>query len=137
LAYQEFIRLNPSIEKHLGGFAPKYGSYLPWVNRFDLRIAQDFKINVGNRVSRLQFTADIINAANLLNSNWGIAENLNGNFNGFPILRFVRRDADTGEAVVAMNRTGGTTGDFHTTPTRTPGNQEATWAIQLGLRYTF
>ena len=137
-AYQAFVKNNPSIEKHLGGYAPKYGSYLPWTNRIDLRIAQEFKIKVGNVTNKLEFSADIINFGNMLNSEWGISDDLNGSFAGFPILSFRRRDAATGKAVVAMNGTGsGASFQPHTSVTRAPGSQAATWALQFGVRYTF
>jgi hypothetical protein len=134
-AYQEFIKNNPNIEKHLGDYAPKYGVYLPWTNRIDLRIAQDFKLKVNNTTHRLQFTADIMNFGNLLNSKWGIQDNLNGSFSSFPLLTYVRRDAETGKAVLGMN--GPRAGEYWTSPKIDPSSQSATWAIQLGLRYSF
>ncbi|MCL2028600.1 MAG: carboxypeptidase regulatory-like domain-containing protein [Bacteroidales bacterium] len=137
-AYQEFVKQNPSIEKHLGDYAPKYGSYLPWSNRIDLRIAQEFRIKVGNVTNKLEFSADIINFANMLSSKWGIQDNLNGSFAGFPILSYRGRDAATGKAILAMNGSGSGENFRHfTSPTVAPGTVSATWAIQLGLRYTF
>jgi hypothetical protein len=147
-AYQNFINLNPELKDLLGTVPTRTSVNLPWNNRFDLRIAQEFKINVGNRVNRLTFTADILNVANLLNSNWGIAQQLNGTWQNFQILNFHGRDAATDKAIVSMMRTGGRDGeagligDPVTTYKVNPGSQWSgstpnVWAIQLGLRYTF
>jgi len=139
-AFQWFVALNPEIKPHLGTIPRRFSSNLPWTNRLDLRIAQEFKINANNRVHRLTFTADILNFANLLNSNWGVPQQLNsGNIYNFPILNYVGRDATTGKAIVSMARQGG---DFITTNRINPGSQWTgstpnTWAIQLGIRYSF
>jgi hypothetical protein len=138
-AYKWFVQLNPEIQKFLGTHPKRSAANLPWNNRFDLRIAQEFRINVGNKVNRLQFSADILNVANLLNSNWGITKELAGTFQNFQILNYVGRDATTGKAIVSMASSGG---DYVTTLKRDPGNQWTgsrpnVWAIQLGLRYTF
>jgi hypothetical protein len=133
-AYQAFVAQDPYIQEHLGEYMSRYDAHLPWNSRWDLRFTQDFKLKVGNTMNTLQFTADIINFANLLNSNWGINKVLNGSNKAFPILAFEGRDAATGKAIVSMNKTGG---EYYTSAHIDPSSTSATWALQLGLRYIF
>lgn len=37
----------------------------PWVHRFDLRLAQEFKIKVGDSLNALELSFDIMNFGNL------------------------------------------------------------------------
>jgi len=141
-AFQRFVELNPEIERHLGTIPGRFTSNLPWNNRLDLRIAQEFRFNSVNRVHRLTITADILNFTNLLNPNWGINKVTAGGIYGFPILNFIDRN-DEGKAIVSMRRIGNQqTGDFVTTHTQNPSSQWTgstpnTWAIQIGVRYSF
>jgi len=141
-AFQRFVELNPSIERHLGTIPRRFGANLPWNNRLDLRIEQEFRFNVGNRVNRLTFTADILNVANLINPNWGIINQELGGGN-FTILNYRGRDPETGKAIVSMpTLPAAAGGGFITTYTQNPSSQwrgmtPNVWAIQLGLRYSF
>ena len=134
-AYQAFVQNDKYVKNHLGQYADKYGAYLPWTNRFDLRFAQDIKIKAGKTTNKLQITADIINFGNMLNSNWGVVDWLNGSYASFPILNYRGRDAATGKAIVSMNTV--SAGVYHTSATREPSSQSSTWSLQLGLRYIF
>ncbi|MCL2098625.1 MAG: TonB-dependent receptor [Bacteroidales bacterium] len=134
-AYKWFAVNDKYVSKNLGKYAEKYGAYLPWNSRFDLRVAQDFKIKVGKTTNTLQFSVDIINFGNMLNSNWGIVDDLNGSFSAFPILNYIGRDAATGKAIVSMNTARANV--YHTSATSAPSTQLATWALQFGLRYIF
>lgn len=44
---------------------------MPWVNRINVKVAQDFMINCGKKVHTLQLAVDINNLGNMLNSKWG------------------------------------------------------------------
>jgi hypothetical protein len=43
----------------------------PWRNQFDLKVIQDLFMNIGRNRNTLQFTLDIFNVGNLINSDWG------------------------------------------------------------------
>jgi outer membrane receptor for ferrienterochelin and colicin len=133
-AYKWFVLSDDYVKNHLGEYMQRYDAHLPWNSRWDLRFTQDFKLKAGNTTNTLQFTADIINFANLLNSNWGINKLLNGSNKAFPILRYEGRDNATGKAIVSMNKTGG---EYYTSAWIDPSSTSATWALQLGLRYIF
>ena len=78
-AAQQWTDLNAYIEqdKYLsdrrGQFAERNGAVNPWQHRIDLRLLQDVFTNLGNdKKNTLQFSLDIFNVGNLLNSDWGI-----------------------------------------------------------------
>jgi hypothetical protein len=133
-AYKWFVVSDDYVKNHLGEYMERYDAHLPWNSRWDLRFTQDFKLNIGKTTNTLQFTADIINFGNLLNSNWGINKQLNGSNKAFPILRYEGRDAATGKAIVSMNKSGG---EYYTSAFRYPDSTADTWALQIGLRYIF
>jgi hypothetical protein len=133
-AYKQFVASDEYVKNHLGEYMQRYDAHLPWNSRWDLRFTQDFKLNVGKTTNTLQFTADIINFANLLNSNWGINKLLNGSNKAFPLLKFEGRDSSTGKAIISMNKSGG---EYYTSAFNDPSSTSATWALQLGLRYIF
>lgn len=56
------------MRKHNREYAEDFASHLLRVNRFDLKIAQDFHIKIKNT---LQLNVNILNFENLLNNSWG------------------------------------------------------------------
>lgn len=129
-AYFAFAKQDPYLSKHAGEVAQRFGAYAPWNKRIDVRLMQDFKMKVGKVGNKLQFTVDVVNFANLLNSNWGI--------NQYPVtsspLRVVGKDATTGMLKVSMQKVGNYyVQDSFQDPTSVSG----TYGIQIGLRYIF
>ena len=55
------------LRKHNREYAEDFASHLLRVNRFDLKIAQDFHIKIKNT---LQLNVNILNFGNLLNNSW-------------------------------------------------------------------
>lgn len=55
----------------LGRVATRNGATAPWSGRLDLRLARAFAVGRGPSGQRLEVTADVFNAANLLNRRWG------------------------------------------------------------------
>jgi len=66
-----FIKQDKYLSEHRGEYATRNASRLPWVNIFDLKIAQDVFFNVGDHRQTIQITLDIFNFGNLLNKDWG------------------------------------------------------------------
>ena len=134
--FDAFASKDKYLSKNRGKYMERYGAYLPWNERFDFRLTQDFKFNNRGAIKhKLQFTMDIINVANLLNSDWGLNKNLNGSNKAYQALRYHGRDAATGKAIVSVNKN--SNGDPYTDPIVIPTTMSATWAIQFGLRYSF
>ena len=71
-AFWSFVNQDNYLKDRKGKYTEAYGAKLPWLNRLDLKVAQDFKIKVGGQMNTLQLSVDILNAANLLNNSWGV-----------------------------------------------------------------
>jgi hypothetical protein len=54
-----------------GKYTEKYAGVTPWYSQVDVRILQDLILNKEKGQS-LQFSIDLVNAGNLVNSNWGV-----------------------------------------------------------------
>ncbi len=68
-----YIEQDKYLKTRKGQYAERNGAMLPWTNRFDVKLLQDFYINVGGKRNTIQLSLDILNAANLVNSDWGKA----------------------------------------------------------------
>lgn len=71
-AFEAFIVQDKYLSENRGSIAEKYAILSPWYSKFDFRLMQDFNFKVGDRTNTIQFTWDILNIGNLLNSNWGV-----------------------------------------------------------------
>ena len=98
-AAQQWERLNAFIEnddylsERRGQYAERNQSRTPFENIFDLRILQDFYLEMGNgKRNTLQLSLDIFNVGNLLNQDWG--RRYNRQFSGYELLQFVDFAAD-------------------------------------------
>ena len=75
-AWDQFIENDSYLREHRGEYAQRGAVFLPLVHRADLRIAQDFFVNIAGRRNSFQFRVDIDNFPNLLNENWGVGQRL-------------------------------------------------------------
>ncbi len=133
-AFFAYIDQDDYLSSRRGMYAERNGAKLPWRNTFDVKIMQDFFINVAGKRNTFQVSLDILNFGNLLNKNWGIAQQLNqGN-----IL--------TQSNINNVTPTGAVRPTFRLNPfnntmlTNTFNNNISyfsTYSIQLGLRYIF
>ena len=72
-----YIDQDKYLRKHMGEYAGRNAVRLPWRNQFDIRVMQDLFTNIGKQRNTIQFSLDIFNFTNLLNSNWGIFKTVN------------------------------------------------------------
>jgi hypothetical protein len=107
---------------YAGGAVERNSERNPWVHRLDVKLEQEIPIweSVG-----LTFYVDFINVLNMLDDNWGLAEEF-----GFPFdRRIVEAEVDDGKFVYQ---------DFDPDDIRTvTGGVRSRWAIQLGARLSF
>ena len=68
--FRDFINQDDYLKDNRGSYAERYAALAPWISQWDVRVAQDFRFG-GQSV---QFTLDVLNFGNLLNSNWGVRE---------------------------------------------------------------
>ena len=94
-----FIQQDAYLSGHRGQIAERMGAVNPWFSNIDLRIMQDFSFPIGPRRHAFQFSLDVLNVANLLNSDWGVRKVASSSatsplrlagfdVNGAPILNF-------------------------------------------------
>ncbi|HVN59188.1 MAG TPA: TonB-dependent receptor [Bacteroidales bacterium] len=133
-AFFAYIEQDKYLRAHKGEYAERNGALYPWVNRFDLKLAQDFYINVAGKKNTLEFTLDILNFGNLLNKKWGNTWQYNQN------------------NILVMTNNGSVTYNGTTVPTFRLNpynnamlsssfskalNYASTYSMQIGVRYIF
>ena len=72
VAWKWFIEQDDYLRTKRGQYTEKYEAETPWFSQVDLRILQDFNFNAGSSTRTVQFSIDILNLGNLLNSKWGV-----------------------------------------------------------------
>ena len=103
------------MRKHNREYAEDFASHLLRVNRFDLKIAQDFHIKIRNT---LQLNVNILNFGNLLNNSWGQTKNIAAsNWRGDIALQKKR---DRKQTYVFYEYTGKNTKKRYAIPKRPP-----------------
>lgn len=71
-AWEAYIQQDEYLSSRRGQYAERNAAFAPMVTNLDLSISQDISAMVGGRPNRLQIRMDILNFANLLNSDWGL-----------------------------------------------------------------
>ncbi|MBT8400751.1 MAG: hypothetical protein KJO98_09760, partial [Rhodothermia bacterium] len=123
-----FIEQDDYLSENRGTIAERFGGVNPWFSNIDLRILQDIGINVGEKRHTLQLSLDILNVANLLNSDWGVRKVATPAATS--PLTLAGFDAD-GEPT--FNFTGGPNLEtFVDSP-----SLFSRWQMQLGVKYIF
>ncbi|MCB0679611.1 MAG: hypothetical protein KDC32_01415, partial [Saprospiraceae bacterium] len=126
-----FIEDDPYLSENRGGYAEKNSNWMPFTSFLDLALRQDFAVQAGGRSHKLQFSLDVFNFANLLNSSWGVRYSVPGDFNNYFLYNFEGYEAD------------GTTPTFSYlteevgTDAMNINNFTSRWRMRMGLRYIF
>lgn len=123
--YENFIQQDKYLSDNRGSYMERYGALAPWRSRWDVKILQDFKFNVGgDKTNTLQLSIDILNFGNLLNSDWGVVEQPNN-------LSPISVDASGATPVYTFNEgSDAQTFGFDS-------SLASRWQAQFGLRYIF
>lgn len=128
-ALNEFIEGNSYLKENRGGYAVRNGARLPFESYLDVRVLQDFYINVGKARHTLQLTLDIFNFLNLLNKEWGVHRFVTND--SYKLINVEKLQAD------------GTTPEFTYRGTtsqdqvRNVSDPDSRWRMQIGIRYIF
>ncbi|MDB4891633.1 MAG: putative oar protein, partial [Gemmatimonadetes bacterium] len=70
-AFENFIAATPCLNEARGTIMTRNACRNPWVNEFDVTVAQSLGKIGGKAFENLQVRLDVINFGNLLNKNWG------------------------------------------------------------------
>ncbi|MFN8061882.1 MAG: carboxypeptidase regulatory-like domain-containing protein [Vicinamibacterales bacterium] len=132
-AFEAYIRQDPYLSKHRGEYAQRGGLFLPMVKRLDLSVIQDLFHSIGGRRHAGQIRLDITNFGNLLNSKWGVGQNVIQNrilspqgvdATGRPLYRLATVNTASGPALLSKT--------FQTT-----AGINDVYVMMLSFRYTF
>ena len=129
-AFIKYIDQDSYLSKDKGKYAERNGALLPWYNRIDFRVLQDFYINTGGKRNTLQFGLDILNLPNLLKSSWGIRQRTA--VNNSAILQY--RSLKDGQPVFRLAEVNSA---LPTTTYQDIPSASTTWGAQASIRYIF
>jgi hypothetical protein len=129
-----YVDQDAYLKERKGQYAERNGAKYPWRSQLDLKFAQDIFTNIGGRKNTLQFTLDIMNFGNLINSHWGIYKQLNTS----AILAPANAAALVPGGTVVPTFRMATIGGVPVTETfRDDNSIRSTYYMQFGLRYIF
>ena len=125
-AFEAYIRQDDYLSDHRGEYMERYGAKAPWRGRWDLKLLQDYNFKVaGNKTNTIQFSVDVLNIGNMINSDWGVIQQPN---NISPIG--VSVDPDTSIPTYTFDPDLDKTYGYD-------ASLLSRWQAQLGLRYIF
>ncbi|MBQ6198736.1 MAG: TonB-dependent receptor [Bacteroidales bacterium] len=125
-----FVEQDSYLSSRKGKYAQAYGAHRPMVHYFDMKVAQDIKVRIGNTTNTLQLSCDIMNVGNLLNDSWGVMTTWSDTANNGQILTLDHFNSD-GQPVFSTPLKEGAKSFM---PLKTIGQA---WYLQLGLKYLF
>jgi len=73
-ALEAFIKQDDYLSNRRGKYADRFGALSPWRGKWDVKFVQELKVYSHNAI---QFSADILNIGNLINSHWGVVQQPN------------------------------------------------------------
>ena len=76
-AFDAFIGQDEYLNGRRGQYAERYGALSPWRGKWDLKLMQDYNFkpsSSSNKTNTIQFSVDVLNLGNLLNSDWGLVQ---------------------------------------------------------------
>ena len=134
-AFWKYVNDDHYLKTRKGKYSEAFGGHSQWGNRFNLRIAQEFKVKAGKNTNRLQINCDIFNVANLLNNKWGVLKyqqnvtplkRVGVDANNVPIYQMSTfTDPDDKQVKLVDSKF------------RPWINQNQCWQLQLGIKYLF
>jgi hypothetical protein len=123
------VNANPALANSRGKVVSRNNAYAPFVNSFDLRIAQEIPGFMPGHT--MTFAMNIQNFGNLLNPRWGRIDEIGFQSNGGLARSFVNFGGLDAQGRYIYNV--GSLEDFVTRQAR----GESQWAMQLSLKYDF
>ncbi|WP_158729975.1 MULTISPECIES: carboxypeptidase regulatory-like domain-containing protein [unclassified Flavobacterium] len=76
-AFDAFISQDKYLSERRGQYAERYGALAPWRGKWDMKLIQDYNFkpsSSSDKTNTIQFSVDILNFGNLLNSDWGLVQ---------------------------------------------------------------
>ena len=133
IRYWNFVEQDDYLKHHKGQYAEVYGARSPWVHTFDFKWAHDFDLKIGSTKHKLQLIANVENIGNLLNSKWGVAQQIPGMSNNMFKILSVANAADVKKGAQPIFRMAT---DLEKTWDYIHSYGQC-WRLQLGVKYYF
>ncbi|NRT15458.1 hypothetical protein HNP99_001815 [Flavobacterium sp. 28A] len=76
-AFDKFINQDDYLSGRRGQYAERYGALSPWRGKWDMKLIQDYNFKPSSSsktTNTIQFSVDILNVGNLINSDWGLVQ---------------------------------------------------------------
>ena len=132
----KYIDQDKYLRSHKGQYAERNGAQFPWRNQVDVKFLQDLFINLGRHRNTVQFSLDIFNFGNLLNSNWSKVKSFNG-ISGSILVPTNQANLVPGGTVKPTFRLQTDRNHPITETFRDNVSITSTYYMQFGLRYIF
>ncbi|MBR1872156.1 MAG: TonB-dependent receptor [Bacteroidales bacterium] len=75
-AFKAFLASDKYLSSHRGQYSERGALVMPWNNRINVKVAQDFMFYTGKKVHTITLGVDINNIGNLFNKSWGNVQKL-------------------------------------------------------------
>jgi hypothetical protein len=125
-----FLTKDKYLSSHKGEYAEAYGVRAPWVHRFDLKLARNYTLKIGKSLNTLRVSVDVLNVGNLLNSKWGVYQNMSPANEG-KILKYEGKDANNTPFFSFFSK------EKVEESFARYNHYDQTWKLQVGIRYIF
>lgn len=139
-AFESYIQQDEYLNERRGEYVERYGALAPWRGKWDVKILQDFNINVSDKKQNtIQVSLDILNFGNLLNSDWGVVQQV-GNVQPVGVSFPDVDPTNTNPANYIPDYTQEPIYSFDPNNKKTFTNDSSLlsrWQAQIGLRYIF
>jgi hypothetical protein len=132
-AYDAFINNNEYLSTRRGQYAERNGAVFPWLNRFELTVAQDVYIKINGKKNAFQIRMDIENVGNLINNKWGVGYLTTSS----TPLSLDKVDAEGVPSYKLNTQTINGATELIRDSFVKAINVNNVWQAQLGIRYTF
>lgn len=135
-AFWEFVTNDDYLKSHKGEYAGANEALMPWLNRFDIRVAETLRVGGKRDTHKVQVSLDLMNVGNLLCDKWGVQSTPSACNDG-KILKFEREaTAAAGDGIPRYTLYSNSEGLLKETfrPLQSISN---CWYLQLGIRYYF
>jgi len=132
--FENYIKQDKYLSKYRGQYAERNGTLIPWRSQVDIKFVQEIFVKTGKNKNALQFTLDIFNFGNLINSDWGKSKTINASSILIPTNP---TSLVAGGTVVPTFRLAASQGAPVTNTFRDNVSVFSTYSMQFGLRYNF
>jgi hypothetical protein len=133
-AFFAYIEQDKYLSSRKGMYAERNGAKMPWRNQFDVKLMQDFFVNVGGKRNTIQVSLDILNFANLLSKHWGLQQSYR---QGNILTQSNVSSIVAGGTVKPTYQLNPYNNTMLTTTFTNNVNYVSTYSMQLGIRYIF